>query len=304
MNNPDKYDAIIIGGSYAGLSAGLSMGRALQNVLIIDSGAPCNRQTPHSHNFLTRDGEIPATISKIGLSEVLKYETVSFLSAVAETATGSDGNFSLTASNGSVFNASKLLFATGITDIMPAIAGFSDCWGISVIHCPYCHGYEYKNQKTGVLMNGDAGAEHAAFIRNWSDDLTVFTNGKSTISAEKLALLSRLKINLVEEEIEGILHESGQLHHLLLTDGRKIPLDALYARLPFQQHTNIPVSLGCKLTEQGYLDVDGFTKTSMPGIFAAGDNTTPMRSVSGAVAAGTFAGAMMSRELIMDKINR
>jgi thioredoxin reductase len=294
MKEDKKFDAVIIGGSYAGLSAAMSMGRALRNVLIIDSGHPCNKQTPHSHNFLTQDGSTPAFIAETALNQVLAYPTVKFTNDTVLDVTGSDNEFQVTTVSGTVVQARKLLFATGIKDIMPAIEGLSACWGISVIHCPYCHGYEYRGRHTGILVNGEMAVEFAGLISNWTDKLTVFTNGTSTIPAG----LIRENIRIVEKEIERIHHTNGQMEYLIFTDGSTQQLDALYARLPFVQHTTIPASMGCKMTELGYIEVTEFKKTSVPGIFAAGDNTTFMRSVAGAVAAGTIAGAIIVKELL------
>ncbi|SEW36159.1 Thioredoxin reductase [Chitinophaga sp. YR573] len=285
-------DIVIIGGSYAGLAAAMSMGRALRNVLIIDSGNPCNKQTPHSHNFLTQDGQTPAHIRETALSQVLAYPTVKLINDTATDVAGSDNQFVVTTLSGTVIHGRKILFATGIKDIMPAIEGFSACWGISVIHCPYCHGYEYRGQDTGIFLNGEMAVEFAALISNWTDKLTVFTNGKSTIPA------GSIKAAIVEKEIARVHHTNGRMEYLVFTDGSTQPLNALYAKLPFVQHTTIPAALGCKMTEQGYIEVNEFKKTSVPGVFAAGDNTTPMRAVAGAVGAGTLVGAVIVRELL------
>lgn len=292
MKENNDVNIVIIGGSYAGLAAAMSIGRALRNVLIIDSGNPCNKQTPHSHNFLTQDGQTPAYITETALSQVLAYPTVKFTKDTVTNVTGSDNQFVVTTLSGTVIHAGKILFATGIKDIMPAIEGFSACWGISVIHCPYCHGYEYRGQHTGIFLNGETAVEFTTLISNWTDKLTVFTNGKSTIPA------GSIKADIVEKEIARIHHTNGRMEYLVFTDGSTQYLNALYARLPFVQHTTIPAALGCKLTEQGYIEVNEFKNTSIPGVFAAGDNTTPMRSVAGAVGAGTLVGAVIVRELL------
>ncbi|MCU0337011.1 MAG: NAD(P)/FAD-dependent oxidoreductase, partial [Sediminibacterium sp.] len=172
-----KIDVIIIGGSYAGLSAGMALGRALRNVLIIDSGKPCNIQTPHSHNFLTQDGKTPKEIANLAKRQVEEYKTVKFFDGLAIKGKKIENGFEIEAENGNIFSAKKLIFATGVKDIMPKIKGFSECWGISIIHCPYCHGYEYSKDKTGVLANGETAFEIGKLISNWTKDLTIFTNG-------------------------------------------------------------------------------------------------------------------------------
>lgn len=148
-NNMDKneFEVIIIGGSYSGLSAAMALGRSLRKTLIIDSGKPCNRQTPHSHNFLTQDGSTPQEISTIAKQQVLNYDTIRFYEGLAISGKKIAEGYEVTTSNQDVFRAKKLVFALGIKDLMPNIKGFSECWGISVVHCPYCHGYEIRNKK-------------------------------------------------------------------------------------------------------------------------------------------------------------
>jgi thioredoxin reductase len=181
---------------------------------------------------------------------------------------------------------------------MPAIPKFAECWGISVLHCPYCHGYEVHHKPSGVLGNGDIGFEFAKLINNWTDNLTLFTNGKALLTADQLQKLDSKKIKVIEAAVQGIIHEQGQIKSITLEGGQSYELNALYARVPFIQHCNLPEQLGCQLTETGYLAVDSFYGTNIKGIYAAGDSITPMRSVAGAVSAGTAAGAFMNKYLI------
>jgi thioredoxin reductase len=300
MSNSEIVDVVIIGGSYAGLSAALALGRAIRQVVVLDSGQPCNRQTPHSHNFLTQDGSTPAAIAAMAREQALAYPTVQLRQEAAVAATGENNNFTVTTASGAVVQARKLLFATGIRDLMPALPGFAECWGISAIHCPYCHGYEYRWQPTGILANGDVAAEMGVLIRNWTDKLTIFTNGPATLMPEQRQRLADRGVSIEETPVRQLLHQAGHLTQLDLADGRALPLTALYARLPFAQHCALPVDLGCTHSETGYLTVDNFQKTSVPGVYAAGDATNPMRAVAAAVAAGMLAGAMLNRELIFE----
>ena len=292
-----SFDVIIIGGSYAGLSAAMSLGRSLRKVLIIDSGLPCNRQTPHSHNFITHDGDTPKAIAEQAKAQVLAYERVSFHNGIAISGTQHEEGFEITTQAGESFTAKKVIFATGIRDLMPGLPGFAACWGISVIHCPYCHGYEYKAQATGILANGDMAFHYAPMISNLTKELTIFTNGKPAFSDAQSATLRRKKIAIIDKEIEQLKHREGQLQEILFTDGSSAVLNALYARPAFEQHCQIPEQLGCVFNEQGYIQVDNMQKTSIPGLFACGDNVTPMRSVASAVAMGNMAGAMANKEL-------
>lgn len=295
------YEVIIVGGSAAGLAAAMSLGRALRQVLVIDSGLPCNRQTPHSHNFLTRDGETPANILLKAREELAVYQTVSFLEGTVSAAVKEEALFSIHTSAEETFTASKIIFATGVKNIMPAIPGFAECWGISVIHCPYCHGYEVRDQATGILANGDMAFELARLIFNWTKDITIFTNGPVSISPDQLLRLESHRILIDERPVAAIHHQDGMLSDIAFTDGSIHALNAIYARPAFEQHCKVPEQLGCALTEDGFIKVDELRKTSIPGIYAAGDNTTAMRSIASAVATGSFAGAMLNHELIAEQ---
>lgn len=297
MTDHKKLDVIIIGGSYAGLSAAMALGRSLRNILIIDSGLPCNRQTPHSHNFITHDGEQPALIAAKAKEQVLRYETVSFLDDLAISGRKTENGFAITTKNGATFEARKLIFATGIKDTMPEIKGFSECWGISVIHCPYCHGYEYRGRKTGIMANGDRAAHIASLVKNLTDDVTILTSGKADFKPEQMAKLNRHQVNIIETSVAEIEHENGHVKNIVLDNGTKMNFNAVYAALPFTQHSDIPLSLGCALTEQGHIKIDMFQKTTVDGIFACGDSTSMMRSVAYAVATGNIAGAMANNVL-------
>jgi len=298
MESSKLYDALIIGGSYAGLSTAMALGRALRHVAIIDSSNPCNKQTPHSHNFITQDGETPAAIIRKAKEQVMRYETVHFISDVVTKAQSLTNGYEVITESGSYFRAKKLVFASGITDILPEIKGLSECWGISVIHCPYCHGYEVKQQATGILMNGEMAYDMAKLIHNWTGDLTLFTNGSSALSVDQTQQLFTKQIRIVEKKLSEIRHEKGYLSELIFTDGSRQALKALYTRPAFRQHCSIPEQLGCELTEMGHLKVDQMQKTSLPHIFAAGDCTTPFRSVAKAVSDGAMAGAALNKELI------
>lgn len=300
MQEHNIFDVIIVGGSYAGLSAGMALGRSLRKVLIIDSGKPCNVQTPHSHNFITQDGVPPNEIAMKARAQVEKYDTVTFYNDLAVSGKKVGGHFEIETQAGDKFKTRKLIFATGVKDIMPDIDGFSACWGKSVIHCPYCHGYEYIHQPTGILANGEMAFELAKLINNWTKDLTIFTNGDIMLDKEQLNKLSKHHIKVVNTEIESLNHIDGYLNEITTKNGKIYAINVLYSRPTFVQHCTIPLSFGCELTEQNHLKVDMFQKTNIPGIYACGDNTTMMRAVAAAVASGNMAGGMANRDLIME----
>ena len=301
MEDQNQYDVIIVGGSYAGLAAAMALGRALRNVLVIDGGNPCNKQTPHSHNFLTNDGKTPGEIVALAREQVKGYRCVTLLNGIVKNGLKTSKGFKVELETGEKFESKKLVFATGIKDMLPDIRGFAECWGISVLHCPYCHGFEVRHQKTGILANGDLAFELSSLISNWTNDLTVFTNGPVTLTEVQLEKIKKHKIRVVEDLIDRIDHSSGYINRLVFDNGTTAQLTALYARLPFMQHSDLPEKLGCQKTQEGYIKIDPAQKTSVPGVFACGDNTTRMRTVANAVSMGTTTGLMVNKELIEEE---
>lgn len=293
-----SFDVIIIGGSYSGLSAAMSLGRSLRQVLVIDSGLPCNRQTPHSHNFITQDGEKPAVISAKAKLQVDLYKTVHFYNGLAVKAFRKENGFEVSTESGEIFSGRKILFATGVKDLLPEINGFADCWGISVLHCPYCHGYEVKNEKTAVIANGEMAFDFAKLISNWTKDLRLCTNGKSTLTLEQTEILKKHSVQIFEEEIDSFDHKEGYVENIIFKNQEKAAVKAIYARPPFEQHCPLPADLGCDINEQGLLKVDFMQKTNITGVYASGDCTTQMRSVVIAVSTGSFAGTVINKDLI------
>lgn len=300
MKNETLFDVIIIGGSYSGLASAMALGRALRNVLLIDSEKPCNEQTPHSHNFLTQDGNTPKQIATTAKQQVLKYNTIKFQKGIAVSATKEDFGFAVKTNSDEIFKAKKLIFATGLKDIFPKIEGFESCWGISILHCPFCHGYEVRNEETGIFANGEMGFEYARLISNWTSKLTIFTNGKSTFTKEQTEKLSSKNIQIIEKEILKVNHSNGKVESIEFSDNLKAKVKAIYARPEFEQHCKIPIDLGCEINEQGLLKVDTFQKTTVKNIYACGDNSA-MRSLAVAVSTGTMTGVVANKDLIEEE---
>lgn len=300
MVTRDVHDVAIVGGSFAGLSAAMTLGRSLRKVAVIDSGRPCNAQTPHSHNFITQDGERPAAIAEIARRQVEKYPSVELINGFAIAARRNENAWEVDVKGKGTFRARKLLFATGVKDLMPPTPGFSDCWGISILHCPYCHGYEVSHKPLALLANGDTGFELARLISNWSKDLRLLTDGKASFSEEQLHLLQKHRIGIIETTVAKFQHRAGKLESILLDDGSAEKVEAAFARIPFEQHCTLPEDLGCQLNQHGYVAIDEMQQTRVPGIFAAGDNTTGFRSVAQAAAAGNKAGAIINMMLIQE----
>lgn len=301
MKDIKKFEVIIIGGSYAGLSAAMALGRSLRKVLIIDGGLSCNRQTPHSHNFITHDGDKPSEIAKTAKAEVLKYETVSFLVNTAVRGKKTGDGFTIVTTSGKTFQAKKLIFATGVKDNMPEIKGFAECWGISVVHCPYCHGYEFRGKNTGILANGARAFHLASLVNNLTDQLTLLTNGKPDFTDEQISKLKQHNVSIIETAVEELEHKDGFIEHIIFSDRTSMPFDTLYAAVPFTQHSDIPASLGCELTEHGHIKVGAFQETNINGVYACGDSSNMMRSVAFAVSTGNIAGAVVNGKLVEEQ---
>ncbi|QKZ12195.1 NAD(P)/FAD-dependent oxidoreductase [Spirosoma sp. KUDC1026] len=297
-----KYDVIIVGGSAAGLSAAMLLGRSLRNVLIIDGDKPCNRQTPHSHGFLTRDGETPAQLIAIAKEQALAYPTVTFQTDLVTDASQTASGFAIQTASGQPFTSRKLILATGVYDLMPAIDGFADCWGRSILHCPYCHGYEVHSQPLGILARGETANHLVRLIYHWSKNLTLFTNGPAELTPEQRSFISRIGVPIVEEPVVAVEHEQGQLQALRFQSGERHELTAIFSHVPNRQHTDLASQLGCTLTDTGLIQVSSFGQTSVPGIYAAGDCSSPMRQIAAAVASGSMAGAMLNREMIEEDL--
>lgn len=290
------FDVIIVGGSYAGLSAAMALGRALRKVLILDSGAPCNRRTPYSHNFITQDGVPPEAIAAKAREQVLAYPTVTFLEGTAVAGRKTESGFDLITQTGETFAAGKLVFASGVKDLLPDIPGFSACWGISVLHCPYCHGYEVKQARTGVLANGKEAFHYVRLIRNWTKDLALFTHGRSALTPDEAGLIEKHGIPIIEKEIASLEQEEGRIRQIVFRDGSAFALEAIYFRPPFEQHCVIPQNLGCALNESGWLKTDSTQQTTVNGVYACGDCAGP-RAIAIAVSTGLIAGSALNNKL-------
>lgn len=301
MTDNKNFEVIIIGGSYAGLSSAMALGRSLRSILIIDSGLPCNRQTPHSHNFITQDGKTPKEISTLAKQQVQKYETVKFYNGLAISGTKTANGFEITTDTNDKFTAKKLVLATGVKDLMPDIKGFSECWGISVVHCPYCHGYEIRNKKTAIFANGERAFHLASLVNNLTQEITIITLGAQDFEENQLKKLKQHNIHIIEKEISAIEHQNGQLEKIVFKDGSTENFDCAYASIPFEQTSNIPKELGCELTESGHVKVNFMQKTTEEGIFACGDNSAMVRSIATAVYGGNITGGMINNELTQEK---
>ncbi|MBZ0289919.1 MAG: NAD(P)/FAD-dependent oxidoreductase [Anaerolineae bacterium] len=288
---------VIVGGGPAGLSAGLILGRFRRSVLICDSQQPRNAKSTGVHGFLTRDGILPDEFRRIAHEQLTPYSTVEFHTREVVDIVRHDGYFNVQFQDGTSAPTKKVLFATGVKDILPPVEGLDAMFGKSVFHCPYCHGWEARDQAIAILGNGEGAIHFAALLHSLSSDMVICTNGPSEISADDRRQLDRLGIGVVETPILRLKGQDTTLEGLVFADGSELRRDAIFVRPAQEQHSSLPAQLGCTITEQGLVAVDEQGKTSIEGVYAAGDLASPKQQVLYAASAGAFAAAMINSEL-------
>lgn len=295
-----SYDIIIIGGNFAGLAAALQIARARRRVLLVDSGRPRNRFAAASHGFLGQDGKSPGEIQATALAQLLAYPTVTYLEAEARSARSVDEGFVIVLGNEAAYTGSRLILATGVTDELADIPGLKERWGQSVLHCPYCHGYEVSGQRLGVLATGPMSFHQAMLIPDWGPT-TLFTNGVFEPDAEQLAQLQVRGVIIENTPVRSLSGEGSRLEAVQLADGRSVAIDALFTGSRLHPSSPLAEQLGCAYEEGpmgSYLKVDKMQQTSVPGVFAAGDATRMMHNATFAAADGVMAGISAHRSLI------
>lgn len=295
-----RHDAIIIGGSFAGLSAAIYIARARRSVCVIDTGAPRNRFAAHSHGFFAQDGGQPGTILATARSQVAAYPTVTFVEGKAISAAGEPEGFSVKLTTGEEFESARLVLAFGISDELPAIPGLAERWGHSVLHCPYCHGYEVSGQRLGVLHLSPMSLQQAMLIADWGPT-TLYLNGAPLPDDVSLAQLRKRGIAIEPESVKALQGEGVRLSAIELTDGRMAGVDALYIGPPTRLNSDIAQQLGCSVDEGRFGSVirtDDARMTTVSGVYAAGDITRDAHNVTWASADGVTAGVALHRSLI------
>ena len=295
-----QYDVIIVGGSYAGLTAGLALGRARKRVLFVDAGQRRNRFAHSAHGFLGQDGRAPGAIAAVGRAEVAAYPTVTFLDGAAATAARDERGFAVTLEDGATHAASRLVLATGVVDELPDLPGLRESWGKGVLHCPYCHGYEVAGRRLGVLAFGPLATHQANLIPEWGPT-TFLTNEMVTLTADERAALTARGVAIEEGALAAVLNGGDGLAGVAMRDGRTVALDALFTAVPWRLASPLAEQLGCALDDTALgpiLRVDATGQTTVPGVYGAGDAALPMKSLPGAVASGYLVGAMAHQSLL------
>lgn len=298
-----QYDVIVIGGSFAGLSAATQLARARRRVLVIDAERPRNRYAKHAHGFLGHDGKPPEQIIGEARAQLLLYPTVDLVKGEATSARKLDQRFYVSLLDGRTECASRLVLATGVTDELPPIPGMQERWGVSVLHCPYCHGYEVRDYHLGVLANNAMSAHQALLLPDWGPT-TLFTQGVFEPDEEQALYLAARNVRVERVPVTGLLGSSPKLEAVMLSDGRVVAIDALFTAPRTHLPGSLVEQLGCAI-DAGPLGscirVNDWKETTIEGVYAAGDASSPISNATFASAAGVAAGVGAHQSLVTAK---
>ncbi|GAA4707907.1 NAD(P)/FAD-dependent oxidoreductase [Nocardioides conyzicola] len=299
---------VVVGGGAAGLSGALALGRARRRVLVVDAGDPRNAAAGHVHNYLGREGTPPAELLEIGRAEVAAYG-VEVRPGRVTTATPTGAGFELTLDDGSAVGARRLLVTTGLTDVLPEIAGLAERFGNDVLHCPYCHGWEVRDRAIGIIASNAFALHGAGLWRQWSDDVTLFLNDRLELSAEDAERLAARGVTVVAGAVAEVVVEDDRLVGLRLGSGEVVPREAVVAAPQFVANSDLLTSLGLEPVAFemngvvfGYaVPSDANGATTVPGVWLAGNVTDLRAQVISAAAGGLNAGAMINMDLIEEE---
>ncbi|HET7138299.1 MAG TPA: NAD(P)/FAD-dependent oxidoreductase [Gaiellaceae bacterium] len=292
------YDVVVVGGGAAGLSAALVLGRARRRVAVVDGGAPRNAPAAHMHGYLSRDGMPPSELLRLGRDEAAGYGVELVIGRVVAIEPG----FAVLLADGETLEARRLLIATGATDELPPIPGLRERWGRDFLHCPYCHGWEVRDLPVGLLGTGAGSVEHAQLVRQWSDDLIFFTHTYDLTKAEREQLEAR-GIRVVDGEVRRLVVEDDRLRGVVLGNGRTVERAALFVRPGIRpRDSELLARLGCELDEYGFVRVDRDGRTSVSGVWAAGNVANPRAQVITAAGEGSAAAISINADLVREDV--
>lgn len=309
-NSVERYDAVVVGGGAAGLSAAVALARSRRSVLVVDSGEPRNAPAGHVHNFLTRDGTPPAQILALGRAEVVRYG--GHVESGRVTAVDrEDERFRIEIGDRTVI-ARRVLLATGLRDELPDIAGLAERWGIDVLHCPYCHGWEVRDQRIGVLATSAAALHQVLLFRQLSARVTLLQHTAPRLTDEDREQLRVLGVTVVEGRVTQVESGEGGLSGVRLADGTHVALDALIVAPKFTARSELAESLGLAPTEVEMagevigtqIEANPAGATSVPGVWVAGNLAAVQAQVITSAAAGLTAGAAINADLVMEDAKR
>jgi len=303
-----KYDVIVIGGGAAGLSGAQALVRSRRSVLVIDDGSPRNAPADGVHNFLTRDGVPPREIYAIGRREVEGYGG-EFVDGTVATARRDEQGFTVELADGTAYRSRRLLVTTGLTDVLPDVPGLAERWGKDVVHCPYCHGWEVRDQAIGVLATSPMALHQVQLFRQLSDDVTLFLHTAPEPTDEQWEELAARGISVVQGKVEQLEVTDDRITGVRLEGGKVVPRQALAIQTTVRARAGFLADLGLEptLVESNGVEigtavqVDGMGATQVPGVFAAGNVANPMAQVMPSAAAGLMAGAGLNFDLISEE---
>ena len=319
VNTPDlilffrmsyDYDVLVIGAGSAGLSAALTLGRCLRRVLVADSGPPRNEASSGVHGFLTRDGIRPAELLRIGQEQLQPYDTVEVQGLKIESLVRQGKGFRATG-HGTTNDAPvavtvrRVLLATGVSDVLPALPGFRELWGRGVLHCPYCHAWEVRGQPLAVYGQGSTVTGLALLVSRWSRDIVVVTDGPGHLTANARRRLRREKISIREEAVVRLIgSDDRDLRYIEFANGELLERAALFLHAPQHQRSSLAADLGVRFTGKGAVWVDSGLRTSIPGLYAAGDTKPGTQQALLAAADGTRAAIVINENLSREEYSR
>ncbi|GAA3448080.1 NAD(P)/FAD-dependent oxidoreductase [Planomonospora venezuelensis] len=307
-----RYDVVVVGGGAAGLGGALTLARARRSVLVIDAGRPRNAPAAHAHGFLTRDGMPPLEILAAGRTEVTGYGGEIVEGTVAGAERLADGGFRVALDDGRTVAADRLLVTTGLVDELPEVPGVAERWGRDVLHCPYCHGWEVRDQPIGVLATGPLAVHQALLWRQWSKDVTLFVHTSPELGDDGREQLAARGVAVLEGKVTALEVADDRLTGVRLADGRVVPCLALVVTPRFTARSGVLTGLGLETTEQemggrsigSYVASDPSGATEIPGVWVAGNVANLAEQVMGSAAAGVRAAAAINADLVAEETRR
>ncbi|GEM49140.1 NAD(P)/FAD-dependent oxidoreductase [Deinococcus cellulosilyticus] len=299
----EHFEVVVVGGGAAGLSAALILGRARRKTLVLDAQQPRNAPAAHAQGIFTRDGTPPLELLRIARDQLVPYGVKVSNRTATHVCPRNDG-FLLTLDDQTTVQAHKILLATGMKDLLPAVPGFEALWGKAVHHCPYCHGWEVRDQAMAVYGKGTPGYLKAKLLHNWSQDLILCTDGPSGPGPTEMDHLGQLGIRVIEKPVSHLVHNGDVLQGIQFKDGSFLARQTLFLSPEQQQHSSLPAQLGCKMDPEGLqVWVDAQGQTSVPGVYAAGDMVTRAQQVMVAAASGVQAAAMLNHAFLEEGLH-